>query len=182
MSAALIGVSVTLWPHHDPRDYEECAAIAERVINESASMIAGCGAKFAGRRKVGGGYTYYDFMQNRRFDIAGPNPSPEEQKQIDLEYVAYLAAERRNAIAAELAKKQSEEALLDLERAQQATDATSNVGPPMVITPRNLPPAGSKTVDRPKPPSCNNDSFSCGWSKLSAKIKDAFGSASGTRR
>ena len=42
--------------------------------------LAECNAKFAGRRKPGGGYAYYDFMQDRTFDIAGPNPTPEEQK------------------------------------------------------------------------------------------------------
>jgi hypothetical protein len=54
--------------------------------------------QFAGRRKMGGGYTYYDFMQNRHFDISGPNPSPEEMRQIDQEYTAYLGDQRRESI------------------------------------------------------------------------------------
>src|SRR5260370_814686 len=88
-------------------------------------------------------------MQNRHFDIAGPNPSPEELKQIDYEYTAYLDVQRRNAIAAALAKKQSEQIQADSEKAQQPTGSTSSVGPPMVITPTNLPATGAKeSVDR----------------------------------
>jgi len=48
-----------------------------------------CNVRFAGRRKADGGYTYYDFMQDRIFDIAGPNPTAEERKQIDREYINY---------------------------------------------------------------------------------------------
>ena len=60
--------------------------------------MTSCNARFAGRRKEGGGYTYYDFMQNRHFDILGPNPTAEERKQIDRQYIGFLDAQRREAI------------------------------------------------------------------------------------
>jgi hypothetical protein len=77
--------------------------------DERNVAMTGCDARFAGRRKPGGGYSYYDFMQGRSFDIAGPNPSAEERKQIDREYIAFLDDGRREAASAELAKKQDEQ-------------------------------------------------------------------------
>src|SRR5262249_46307225 len=72
------------WWKRAPVDFEECADAAEKSATkaEKTAALADCNAKFAGRRKVGGGYTYYDFLQDRTFDIAGPNPTPEEQKKI----------------------------------------------------------------------------------------------------
>ena len=71
------------WWSRAPADFEDCAEAAEKSPNKEArsAALAECNAKFAGRRKAGGGYTYYDFLQDRTFDIAGPNPTPEEQKK-----------------------------------------------------------------------------------------------------
>ena len=90
------------WWSRAPADFEDCADKAEKAATkeERKSQLTECNAKFAGRRKPGGGYTYFDFMQNRSFDIAGPNPTPEEQKQIDEQYTAFLDRERRSSIAA----------------------------------------------------------------------------------
>ena len=98
------------WWRGTPVDFESCADAAEKAKSkeEKTSALAECNAKFAGRRKPGGGYTYYDFMQDRTFDIAGPNPTPEEQKKIDEQYTAYLERERRNHVAAALAAKQQQ--------------------------------------------------------------------------
>ena len=65
------------WWSSKPTDFEACADIAEQASTkeEKASRLGDCHSKFAGRRKPGGGYTYFDFMQNRHFDIAGPNPT-----------------------------------------------------------------------------------------------------------
>src|SRR6185312_8334064 len=92
------------WWRGAPKDFEDCADLAEKAKSkeERTSQLADCNAKFAGRRKIGGGYTYYDFMQDRSFDIAGPNPTPEEQKYIDEQYTFYLEKQRRNNIAAAL--------------------------------------------------------------------------------
>src|SRR5262245_10524750 len=99
------------WWRSGPADFEDCAAPAEKAANkeEKAARLSECNAKFAGRRKPGGGYAYFDFMQNRNFDIAGPNPTPEEQKKIDEEYINYLERERRNGAAAALAAKPHEQ-------------------------------------------------------------------------
>ena len=60
------------------KDYEECAEEAQANASsgiEYSKLITHCGESFAGRRKAGGGYAYFDFMQNRTFYIAGPNPN-----------------------------------------------------------------------------------------------------------
>src|SRR3954447_17279500 len=99
------------WWRSTPVDFESCADTAEKAKSkeEKTSALAECNAKFAGRRKAGGGYTYYDFMQDRTFDIAGPNPTPEEQKHIDQQYTAYLENQRRSSIAAAFTAKQQQQ-------------------------------------------------------------------------
>ena len=98
------------WWRSGPADFEDCADLAEKAATkeDKAAKLSECNAKYAGRRKPGGGYSYFDFMQNRNFDIAGPNPTAEEQKKIDEEYVAYLERERRNAANAALTAKHQE--------------------------------------------------------------------------
>jgi hypothetical protein len=154
------------------RDFEECVEQVEARSpdnDERRALTTECNARFAGRRKAGGGYTYYDFMQNRNFDIAGPNPTAEERKQVDREYMGFLDTQRREAISAELAKKQNERLQADLESAHQP------VGPPMMLLPRKRP------VDRSKPARCEEASLSCSWAKFSAVVKNAFASSSKTK-
>jgi len=74
------------------QDFEECVeqVQASPPSNDGVgALMTECNVRFAGRRKADGGYTYYDFMQDRIFDIAGPNPTAEERKQIDREYINY---------------------------------------------------------------------------------------------
>ena len=63
------------------RDFEECAEWTRKMFlgTERVARIMDCGVRFAGRRKMGGGYAYYDLLQNRSFDIAGPNPTANER-------------------------------------------------------------------------------------------------------
>jgi hypothetical protein len=175
---------IVLWlgyrgsPPQAARDFEECAEQVQAKSpsnDERGASMADCNARFAGRRKAGGGYTYFDFMQNRNFDIASPNPTPEESKQIDREYMVFLDAQRREAISAELAKRQNEQLRADLESARQPA------GPPMVLTPTNSPPTAAKRpVDRSKSTRCEDGSLSCSWAKFSAAVKNAFASLSKT--
>jgi hypothetical protein len=147
------------WGKLTPADYEECADAAEKAATreaKAASLIE-CNAKFAGRRKLGGGYTYFDFMQNRTFDIAGPNPTAEEQKHIDEQYTDFLDRERRNTIATAFAAKQAQ--------LQQATFETEKTPVP-IPTPK--PPA----LKRLKASNCVSHSFSCDWPRLSDGIND----------
>jgi hypothetical protein len=147
------------WAPRAPSDFEECAARADKDATSKearATLISQCETNFAGRRKPGGGYTYYDFMQDRHFDIAGPNPTPEEQKRIDEQYTVYLDKERRSIIAAAFSEKQKQQELESLQRSTTAP-ATATVPTP---------------VPRPrlKPSVCQENSFSCGWSRLSSSV------------
>ena len=185
ITLALLGL-VFFWlgfrssPPQLARDFEECV---EQVQDKSPSndqrgaLMTDCNARFAGRRKAGGGYTYYDFMQDRKFDIAGPNPTAEERKQIDREYMGFLDAQRREAVSAEFAKRQNEQLRADMERARQPA------GPPMVLTPPRepSPSAAKRPVDRSKPTRCEDGSLSCSWAKFSAVVKNAFASSSRTK-
>jgi hypothetical protein len=153
------------WGARVPADYEECAESAEKAAKEArATLIAECGVKFAARRKAGGGYSYFDFMQNRHFDIAGPNPTPEEQKYIDQQYAAYLARERQSAIAAAFTHKQQQ-----VQRAAPEAEKKSAV--PLPASKPHAATVGSAS-SRPRTTSCPSDSFSCNWPRLAESIKD----------
>jgi hypothetical protein len=166
-------------PSQLARDFEECVEQVQAnppSNDERGALMTDCNARFAGRRKAGGGYTYYDFMQDRNFDTAGPNPTAEERKRIDHEYMAFLDAQRREAISAELAKRQNEQLQADLESARPP------VGPPMVLTPTNPPSSAAKRpVDRSKSTRCEDGSLTCSWAKFSAVVKNAFASSSKTK-
>jgi hypothetical protein len=166
------------WGSRTPADFEECADSAEKIVAKEAraAALSECNAKFAGRRKPGGGYSYFDFMQNRNFDIAGPNPTPEEQKQIDEQYTAYLDNQRRSSIAAAFATKQQQLKQASLKNeTEKAPPVTGSIGKPQAAA-----PAGD--IKRLRAANCAQHSFSCDWPRLSEGIKDLkkalFGSSS----
>lgn len=168
------------WKLYAPKDFEECSQSAEQPSlskDAKAKIISECDSKFAGRRKPGGGYTYFDFMQNRHFDIAGPNPTPQELKQMDQDYLAYLEVNR--------------EPPADID-AGQALAAISNQMKPVV----DQKPARTKIVE-PQPVAasparvrkrdvCKDDALSCGLAKITATVKNlkhaVLGADSGVRR
>src|ERR1700730_9068158 len=166
-------------PPQSAQDFEECVeqVQAKAPSNDGrGALTTECSARVAGRRKAGGGYTYYDFMQDRNFDIAGPNLTAEERKEIDRAYMGFLDAQRREAVSAELAKRQNEQLRADLESARQP------IGPPMVLTPMNSPArAAKRPVDRSKSTRCEDGSLSCSWAKFSAVVKNPFASSSKTK-
>ena len=157
------------WWSHAPVDFEECADAAEQAATKEAkaSALTECNAKFAGRRKPGGGYTYFDFMQNRSFDIAGPNPTAEEQRQIDEQYTAFLDQERRNSIAAAFAAKQQQQL-------QEATFRSETERVPLPVQAPNKQPSAAvaDVKSHAKTNGCPKQSFSCEWPRLSEGIKD----------
>ena len=113
------------WWRSAPADFEDCADTAEKSATKEArkAALSECNAKFAGRRKPGGGYSYFDFMQNRNFDIAGPNPTAEERELIDGAYMGFLDAQAREAVvSAQLARRQNEQLRADLESARQPVE------------------------------------------------------------
>jgi hypothetical protein len=165
------------WWRSAPADFEDCADKAEQATakEERTSLLSECNAKFAGRRKPGGGYSYFDFMQNRSFEIAGPNPTPEEQKKIDQHYTDFLDRERRNSIAAALSAKQQQQLQqVSLKsESDKAPPATASIGKPQAAT--------SDLRSRARTTTCLRGSFSCEWPRLSEGIKDLkklFGSSS----
>jgi hypothetical protein len=157
------------WWSRAPADFEDCAEAASKIESKEAktAALAECNAKFAGRRKVGGGYTYYDFMQDRSFDIAGPNPSAEEQKHIDEQYTIYLENQRRSTIAAAFAARQ-----------QQQLQAALKSDAPKVPLPQQRPKqaaAAAPAADmrsRYRNGECARQSFSCEWPRLSDTWND----------
>ena len=138
------------------------------------TLMAQCGKKFVGRRKTGGGYTYYDFLQNRHFDIAGPNPTPKELRYLDEQYTLYLDTQRREAVAAALAEKQNRLAQPGLQD-DRVVGSISQPGPPVVIAPTNIPiPRPRSSVVVESNGLCEDASLSCNWTKSSAGIKKFF--------
>ncbi|WP_028133947.1 hypothetical protein [Bradyrhizobium japonicum] len=159
------------WWKRAPVDFEECADAAEKAATkaEKTSALADCNAKFAGRRKPGGGYSYYDFLQDRTFDIAGPNPTPEEQKKIDGAYTAYLARERRNNEAAQAtARQQREQQEQQARQIQQVALRTEVARVPVPVE----RPKVQQTVGQRKGAPCAKGSFSCEWPRLSESLND----------
>jgi len=153
-------------------DYENCAeeAQANATSNiEYSKLITHCGERFAGRRKAGGGYAYFDFMQNRSFDLAGPNPTDDERKRIDRSYMEFLGAQRREMLLSDLAKAQANLEQAGLDRAQQGA------GPPLTLTPKIPLPAKRPPTQHAK--ACEDGSLSCSWAKLSAAVRSAFASS-----
>jgi hypothetical protein len=171
-----LALSLLLWlglrtpSPEEARDFEECVELVQANFSDDNArpFMTSCNARFAGRRKPGGGYLYYDFMMDRNFEIAGPNPTAEERKLIDRAYIGYLDVQRREAVSAELARRQNERLWAEMERARQPA------GPPMVLTPANPVSLATKR-DKPKPPPrCTEDAISCGLSKITNAVKNAF--------
>ena len=143
------------------RDFEECAEWTQKMFlgAERVARIMDCGARFAGRRKIGGGYAYYDLLQNRSFDIAGPNPTANERTRIYSEYKRFLDLQRREAALAEVQQLVGE-------------------GPRIVAWSM---PADSRrpTTKLSKSKSCMiKGSLSCTWVKLASAARNAFASSS----
>lgn len=160
------------WWKRAPVDFEECADAAEKAANktEKTAALADCNAKFAGRRKPGGGYSYYDFLQDRTFDIAGPNPTPEEQKRIDESYTAYLANQRRSNEAAQAAARQQREQ--QEQQVQQLQQVALRTDVERVPVPVERPKVQQAVGPRPKGAPCTKGSFSCEWPRLSESLSD----------
>ena len=92
-------------------------------------------------------------MQDRHFDIAGPNPTPQEQREIDQHYTAFLDQNRRSIIAAAFARKQREltEAKLTAEAPIGETVGSGAVGKAAQRSPRQARPRPSPQPQTDKP-------------------------------
>jgi len=163
------------WWRSSPYDFESCADVAEKAKTkeEKTTKLAECNAKFAGRRKAGGGYTYYDFMQDRTFDIAGPNPTAEEQKKIDEQYTAYLERERRNHAAAQAAAARHQPEPPPAQGVQQVSLREESPPAPVEIEKVPIPVASPvKQAARLRAAHCAKNQFSCEWPRLSESLNE----------
>jgi hypothetical protein len=166
------------WWSLAPADFEACADVAEKAPTkeEKKASLTRCNAKFAGRRKPGGGYTYYDFMQDRSFDIAGPNPTPAEQKYIDEQYTVFLDRERHNTIVQELAAKQQQQERQQQQREQlqqAAFKSEAEKVPLPLVAPNKQAAAAAEQKARAKARACAaKQTFSCEWPRLSEGINN----------
>ena len=141
-------------------DFEECAEWSRKLFlgAERVARIMDCGARFAGRRKMGGGYAYYDLSQYRSFDIAGPNPTANERARIYSEYKRFLDLQRREAALAELQLPVAEE--------------------PRVLAMSTPTPTYLRRPKRSKVEACMIEgSLSCTWVKLASTVRNAFASS-----
>jgi len=162
------------WWHRAPADFEECTEAAGKSATpeEKSAALAQCSSKFAGRRKPSGGYTYYDFMQDRSFDIAGPNPTADEQKYIDEQYTGYLERQRRSNIAAAFAKEHDKAQQLKLEQASLKSETTGKIPVPQQ-RPKVLKETSPSSTDRSRlHGNCPQHTFSCDWPRLSESLND----------
>jgi hypothetical protein len=95
-TAAVTATVVSKWYPFPPIDYEDCAARAAKDARSKDALgvlLSICSSEFSGRRKAGGGYTYYDECQDRTFDIDRPNPTPNEMKSMREQCRAHLKVE-----------------------------------------------------------------------------------------
>jgi hypothetical protein len=118
-TAAISIIVVSKWNLFPPTDYEDCAARAAKEAKSKdglSVLLSICESEFAGRRKPGGGYTYYEscpgrtFDFGRTFDINGPNPTLEEQKHMRQQCLAKLEAERQAGVKEAQAEREVQQA------------------------------------------------------------------------
>lgn len=151
------------WKLYTPKDFEECSQSADQpglTKDAQARIIAECDSKFPARRKPGGGYTYYDFMQNLHFDVAGPKPTPQELQRMDQHYLTYLETSRQ-------ASAEVVEPGLALAAINNQIKTVRYQKPPLP-----KPPVKPAVVAAPKKGVCKKDALTCGWVTITATVKD----------
>jgi hypothetical protein len=112
-TATISVIAVSKWNLFPPKDYEDCAARAAKDAKSKdglSVLLSICSSDFKGRRKAGGGYTYYDTCQHRTVDTKGPNPTPDELKAIIKQCSAYLDAQARSAAEQEESERRAQQA------------------------------------------------------------------------
>jgi hypothetical protein len=112
-TAAVSALVASKWSLFPPTDYEDCAARAAKDAKSKDALsvlLSLCGSEFKGRRKPGGGFTYYDSCQHNAIDIKGPNPTPAELNDIEQQCLSYVETQEKIEVeeerrAAELAEQ-----------------------------------------------------------------------------
>ena len=113
-------------------------------------------------------------MQNKSFDIAGPNPTPEEQKRIDESYGAYLANQHRINRAAEAAAKQQQQQRQQEQQQEQVQQVALHTETERVPVPVERPKQQQAISGdaRSRAKGCVKGSFSCEWPRLSESLNE----------
>jgi hypothetical protein len=128
-TAAISTLVASKWNLFPPTDYENCATRAAKDAKSTDALsvlLSVCASDFKGRRKTGGGYTYYDSRQNLSFNIAGPNPTAEEWAHIEKRYASYLdglAAEEEEQRQRDIQQRQLAALAEEEQRRAQAEQA-----------------------------------------------------------
>lgn len=157
------------WKIYSPKDFEDCSSSAQQPgVSDAikAKIISECDAKFPGRRKAGGGYTYFDFMQNRHFDIAGPKPTPQELKRMDQEYLAFLETNPETPGEA----VDAGQALAAIDNQMKPAAISKPVQPAVAVA--KPPMVQAVPVLARKKAACKDDALSCGLAKITAGVKN----------
>lgn len=127
-TAAVTALVLSKWNNlFPPADYEDCAANAAKDAKSKDALsvlLSLCDSDFKGRRRPGGGYTYYNscpgtIEMGRTFYIKGPNPTPDERKYMEDQCLTEMAAE--NDAQRQAAKQEAEAVRRAAEREAEAT-------------------------------------------------------------
>jgi hypothetical protein len=130
-TAAVSAIVVSKWNPFPPKDYEDCASRAAKDAKSKDALsvlLSICASEFQGRRKPGGGYTYFDSCQQRTVDIKSPNPTSTELSAIEQQCLTYIEAQEQieadqKRLEAEQKRRAAEAAEQRRREQQQAQDA-----------------------------------------------------------
>lgn len=107
-----------------PKDYEDCAesaAINAKSKDALSVLISVCRSKFSGRRKLGGGYTYYDSCTEVTYDINGPNPTQDDLKTVKRLCLRHMDVQAQIEAEEEESRRKEQEAAKEAKaKAQQS--------------------------------------------------------------
>jgi hypothetical protein len=178
VALGVVGFTVPAWNPFSPQDYEDCA---ERAATKAKSkealdvLISVCSSKFVSRRKPEGGYSYYDSRQNRHFDVAGPNPTPKEWKNIETEYSIYMTAKRQEQEDISEARRQAAvaQAKIEFDRQQTQLDLERRRQQFIAETERRRRAAISKIEVVFTSFECTYATMGCGVYKSTVKVKNS---------
>ena len=164
------------WWRSAPVDFRSCADVAEKANTkeEKTAKLAECNAKFAGRRKPGGGYTVLRFLQDRTFDIAGPNPTPEEQKE-STSNIPPISSASGAATSPQRWRPSSNSRSRRRRRGGQQVSLRTEQAAPLLAETEKVPvPVASpvKQAARIRAAQCAKNQFSCEWPRLSEKVNE----------
>lgn len=96
------------WSLFGPKDFEDCRAAAAKDARSNQSLailIEKCRTDFPARRKLGGGYIYYDPISETSVDVSSPKLSRSDLEKIERaqkqkQEASYRAYQQQQAIAA----------------------------------------------------------------------------------